>query len=74
MVLRGYVRTATKRRMRTERGWRASSREDMILHDFRRKDEVVVRKTCGNVVMKFFQRGVRRERRDTCVWRGLKLQ
>jgi hypothetical protein len=38
------------------------SREDMILHDLKRMDEVVARKrTCGHVMMEFLLRGVKQE-------------
>jgi hypothetical protein len=48
---------------------------DMDLQDWRRMKVVVaLRRTCGHVVMWFYQRGVRRGRRDVCVRRGVKLQ
>jgi hypothetical protein len=44
---------------------------DMDLQDLRRMEVVVARRrTCGHVVMLFFQRWVRRGRRDACVLRG----
>jgi hypothetical protein len=44
---------------------------DMDLQDLRSMEVVVAwRRTCGHVVMLFFQRGVRRGRRDACVLRG----
>jgi hypothetical protein len=48
---------------------------EMDLQDLRRREvEVARRRTCGHVVMLFFQRGVRRERRDACVLRGVNSQ
>jgi hypothetical protein len=38
------------------------------------EDEVARRRTCGHVVISFFQRGVRRGRREACVLRGEKSQ
>jgi hypothetical protein len=61
--------------MGTERGLRAPSSEDIVLHDLRRVDEEEARKrSCGQVVMVFFQRGVRRDSRDKWVWRGVMSQ
>jgi hypothetical protein len=65
------VRTTAKRLMGTERGSLAPSRVGIVLHDLRRTDKSEARRgSCGRVVMEFLQRGVRRERRDTCVWGG----
>jgi hypothetical protein len=48
---------------------------EMDLQDLRRMEvEMARRKTCGHVVVLFFQRGVRRGRRDICVSRGVKSQ
>jgi hypothetical protein len=44
---------------------------EMDLQDLRMKEEGVARRrTCGHVVILFFQRGVRRGRRKACVLRG----
>jgi hypothetical protein len=44
---------------------------EMDLQDLRRMEVVKARsRTCGHVVMLFFKRGVRRERREACVLRG----
>jgi hypothetical protein len=48
---------------------------EIDLHDWRRMEELEARRrTCGHVVMLFWQRGVRRGRRDVCVRRGGKSQ
>ena len=48
---------------------------EMVLLDLRMKEEeVALRMTCGHEVMLFFQRGVRRGRREACVLRGEKSQ
>ena len=48
---------------------------EMDLQDLKNKeDEVALRRTCGHVVMLFFQRGVSRGRREPCVLRGEKSQ
>ena len=59
IVLEGSVRIAARRRMGTESGV-----VDLVsvvmdyLYDLRMKeDEVALRRTCGHVVMLFFQRG-----------------
>jgi hypothetical protein len=71
MVSRGSVRTAARRRMGTEREVAVPVCLEMDLQDLRRMEvEVARRRTCGHVVMLFFQRGVRRGRRDACVFAG----
>jgi hypothetical protein len=48
---------------------------EMDLQDLRRMEvEVALRRACGHAVMLFFQRGVRRGRRDACVLRGVNSQ
>jgi hypothetical protein len=73
MVSRGSVRTAARRRMGTEKEAAAPSRVDMDFHDLRRMEELEARRrTCGHVVMLFYQFGVRRARRDVCVFGGVR--
>jgi hypothetical protein len=44
---------------------------EMDLQDLRKREvEVARRRTCGHVVMLCFQRGVRRGRREACVFAG----
>jgi hypothetical protein len=75
MVSRGSVRTAARRRMGTESESAAPSRVDTDLLDLRRMKELESRsRICGQVVMLFFPRGVRRGRRDVCVRRGVKSE
>jgi hypothetical protein len=66
MALRGgSLRTVAKRRMGTERRSFVPSRVDMVLHELRRTEtSETPKRSCGHEVMEFFQRGVRRERRD----------
>ena len=72
MVLKSSVRTAARRRMGTESGVVDPVSVKMDLQDLRmNEDKVARRRTCGHVVILFFQRGVRRGRREACVLRGI---
>ena len=75
IVSRGSVRIAARRRMGTESELVEPVSVVMDLQDLRRKeDEVARRRTCGHLAMLFFQRGVRRGRREAGVLRGEKSQ
>jgi hypothetical protein len=75
IVSRGSVRTAARGRMGTEREVVDPMSVDMDSQDWRRMEVLVARRrTCGDVVMLFRQKGMRRERRDVCVLQGLKSQ
>ena len=47
---------------------------EMDLQDLKMEEGVARRRTCGHVVMLFFQNGVRRGRSEACVFRGEKSQ
>ena len=75
MVSSGSVRIAARRRMGTEIGVVDPESVVMDLQDLRMKEfEVALRRTCDHLVILFFQRGVRRGRREACVLRGEKSQ
>jgi hypothetical protein len=76
MASRGSVRTAARRRIGTESESLAPSRVHMDLQGFRgiMEDVEARRRNCGHVVMLLCHRGVRRERRDLRVRRGVKSQ
>jgi hypothetical protein len=72
MVSRGSVRTAARRRLGTESEVVDPVCVEMNLQDLRRREvEEARRRTCGHVVMWFFQRGVRPGRRNACVLRSV---
>jgi hypothetical protein len=69
------VRTDVKRWIVTERESDAASRVEMNWQSLMRMEESEeLRRSCGHVLMKIFQRGVRHDKRDTCVWLGVKSQ
>ena len=71
IVSKGSVRIAARRQMGTESGVVDPVSVVMDLHDLRMKeDEVARRRTCGHVVILFFQKGVRRGRREACIFRA----
>jgi hypothetical protein len=76
MVSVDSVMTAARRRSGIERESVVPSSVATDLRGLRRMEEMEARRrTCGHVVILLFHnRGVRRWRRDLCVWRGVKSQ